>query len=557
MGTYFSRRAGLLAFLLISAIYVLAIVPAPGISLPSALYDDGLFMKWSVSILNGQWLGPWDNLTTSKGPLHSLLTSAAASLGVNPFAYKKLFYLAGSVVFVATGLRNAPVWLRGLTLATLLLDPFQYSSASLRNLREGTYIPLQLIAFGLGSWSLDQLRAQSRIRPRLVAAIIGTATCFGLILVTREARLIAWLEISTWLLLGICLVLRRYRFQLGHHFGIKISACLLSVFLIILWTNIPVIVLGALNSSYYDARISNSIEEGEFPFLYGRLLTINVKGEAFIPRVSVKNSTIDALVEQAAKGSPLLNILKGIPSEWAQSGNKIYPETKGEIAGGWFMWALRDGIATSLEPNASEASFQRIVRYANRELASICRQSKTLRCDPPKVGYLQSFSRWGFSRPIQEIAKEGKRISSLVLIPSMYPLGSVSLDSSEYVPQAIASALKIKRACFPDCLKWHRIFTIARALGALGKLSLILLFLGSAFLVFNRLGPRELLDLVGLWLVFALCLHLATYTLLGLTSFPGDDYVIMASPLFIGLLARFSAISVLLINNDIGHKTHS
>jgi hypothetical protein len=537
------RRISFYTYLVIILIYLIAIVPAPGVSLPGAPHDDGLFMKWSNLFLEGQWLGSWETLTTSKGPLHSVLTAAAARFGVNPFEYKRIFYLVGSLVFIGTALNKAPNWLRTVTLITLLLDPFQFGSPGLRNLREGTYIPLQLIAFGLGGWSLDQLREQVKFKVSLVIGLLGTATCFGLILITREGRMVVWIELAAWLILGGLVIAWRHRYKLRYRLGVKLLAALLSVVGIVVWTQLPVLVVSGLNGSHYRSFISNSTEEGEFPRLYGRLLGISVKGEAALARVPVRQSTLDAIKQESDSGSHLIGILNNIPLHWSSHGCNIYPETCGEIAGGWFLWALRDAIGSVLEPGASEASFQSVVQSASSELDSICKQSSTLLCSSPQVGYKPSMSRWGFRSPINEVAKEGTRIASLVLIPAVYPHGSVNLAIGQMggLHETVARPLGIRDVSLNESFKWHRIFRAASILGAAGKWLMIVLAVISVCLATIRSSLSELWDPVCAWMLLCLGLHLATYTLLGLTSFPGDIYVTMASPLFIGLLARLSA----------------
>ncbi|MEA5414420.1 hypothetical protein [Synechococcus sp. BA-132 BA5] len=532
-----------LAYFVILLFYIIAIVPAPGISLPGSPHDDGLFMKWSNSILDGQWLGSWDILSTSKGPLHSVLTAVAARIGINPFAYKRIFYLVGSLVFVGTALNKAPNWLRVVTLITLLLDPFQFGNMGLRNLREGTYIPLQIIAFGLGTWSLDQLRKQIKFKVSLVMGLLGTATCFGLILITREGRMVAWVELAAWLILGGLVFAWRHRQQLHHRLGIKLLAALLVVLGIVAWTKLPVLAISGLNGFHYRSFISNSTEEGEFPSLYGRLLGISVSGEAALARVPVRQTTLGAIIQESDSGSHLSRILNNIPSHWRIHGCSIYPETCGEIGGGWFMWALRDAIGAVLEPGASEASFQRVVQSANSELDSICKQSSMLLCSSPQVGYKPSMSRWGFRSLINEVAKEGSRIASLVLIPAVYPHGKVTLAIEQVggLHETLARPLGIRKVSLTESFKWHRILRAASILGAAGKWLMIVLAVISVGLATMRSRLSELWDPVCVWMLLCLGLQLATYTLLGLTSFPGDAYVTMASPLFIGLLARLSA----------------
>ncbi|MCP9860017.1 MULTISPECIES: hypothetical protein [unclassified Cyanobium] len=430
-----------------------------------------------------------------------------------------------------------------MTLITLLLDPFQFGNMGLRNLREGTYIPLQIIAFGLGTWSLDQLRKQIKFKVSLVMGLLGTATCFGLILITREGRMVAWVELAAWLILGGLVFAWRHRQQLHHRLGIKLLAALLVVLGIVAWTKLPVLAISGLNGFHYGSFISNSTEEGEFPSLYGRLLGISVNGEAALARVPVRQTTLGAIIQESDSGSHLSRILNNIPSHWRIHGCSIYPDTCGEIGGGWFMWALRDAIGAVLEPGASEASFQRVVQSANSELDSICKQSSMLLCSSPQVGYKPSMSRWGFRSLINEVAKEGSRIASLVLIPAVYPHGKVTLAIEQVggLHETLARPLGIRKVSLTESFKWHRILRAASILGAAGKWLMIVLAVISVGLATMRSRLSELWDPVCVWMLLCLGLQLATYTLLGLTSFPGDAYVTMASPLFIGLLARLSA----------------
>ena len=64
------------------------------------------------------------------------------------------------------------------------------------------------------------------------------------------------------------------------------------------------------------------------------------------------------------------------------------------------------------------------------------------------------------------------------------------------------------------------------------------------FYLFLRQRSTEIwksapLDTGTTWLLLALILHISIYAALGFTSFPGDLYVTMASPLYIGLMGRF------------------
>jgi len=541
------RPPSFIYFFIICLIYLIVFTPAPGISLADAGHDDGLFMQWSISILDWQWLGPWNALTTAKAPLHSLLTAVAASLGVNPFLYRRIFYLFGSLVFVLTALKKAPVWFRILTMVALLLDPFQFSPVSLRNLREGTYVPLQLMAFGFGSLSLDYLQKKYIDWRKFSAAIAATSASFGLILITREARVIAWLELLIWLLLGVLVVALRTRGKGKKNLLVTALHAFLSIFIIIGIARIPVKIIAIFNDLNYQAEISNSIEEGAFPRFYGKLISIGQEDEPFLPRVPVSQSLLTQIINESGGQRTLGNVLKNLDPGWKRPGCEIYPQICSEYGGGWFMWALRESIVKEItaipEVKASEISFQKIVKSLENELDDICRRSTKIICNQARVGYFPSLDRWGFENPIMESANEGVRILSLVAVPSIYPIGGYDLSniSSETRHHELATPLGIPSAKFIESTKWHRIFKIASIIGIIAKCTIVALSVARTYLIVSRSRPIVSLDLVSIWMLISLTIHILVYTLLGLTSFPGDGYVVMASPIFISLFSRFSA----------------
>lgn len=525
--------------LVVISAYILIFISAPGISLLSAVHDDGLFMQWSNSILNEEWLGSWSVLTTSKGPLHSLLTAVAARWGINPFFYKRMFYLLSAFVFAITGLKKAPTWLRTLTLITLLFDPFQFSETGLRNLREGTYIPLQLIFFGLGCWSLGNLQEKKINWVRMILAIFSTSTCLGLILITREARLIAWLEMVIWLLLACSLVAWRIRKRIWKFSALLLLLLSFSVSGVIGIAKLPILIIASLNNSSYQYAISNSFEEGNFPLFYGRLISIGTKEEPFITRVPVRQSLINTIVENSPKGGALKLVLTNLDPGWKVHGCAIYPETCGEYVGGWFVWALRDAIGKTIRFPANENSFQIVANLAYNELNSMCKQSNSIVCEKSKVGYMPSLSHWGFSNPEIKLAKEGMKMAAVVAIP-LYNPDSGNINIHPASQNNLEKPLRIQSINSNEATKWNFKFQIASKAGKLCKWVMIGLCAVSLYIALTRRRIAALFNLSTIWIFSSLTIQLLLYAAVSITSFPGTGYLGIASPLFICLLGLIS-----------------
>lgn len=550
------RLGTLLPYIGIAVIYLIAIVPAPGRPIPGGTFDDGLFFRLSTSLLNNQWLGSWDSLTLAKGPLHSILSALAFKVGLHVYAYKRLFYLIASVLFVMIGMgKAARHWIRLLTLIALLCDPFLFGEGGMRNLREGTYIPLQIIAFAIGLWILDKLNMNQRPNPLVYLASLGMGFGFGLMAITREARILLWLEA------GIFFLLTGYKL-FSSKSSQKLASSAISISLITLLSVLgmasPIVALRSINASYYGAPISTNFEEGYLPKLYAKLAGTKLKDEQPIARVTISEKTLAELRQSSAnhKGT-LASVIDHLDPSWKGYICKSHPETCNEYAGGYMMWALRMSIGSLLPKGSDEADFQRIARSAWEDAVSICKSNSRLTCESSNLGYFPSPARWGFANPLKEFGNELKPIFVRTLIPNPSPQGVPNFYSNNEWPPAKFIKLKMnslgtRKISLEEAFIWTKATIISRHLGAAAKALMIVLsffclvaMIQRCYLFLrrrsNEIGKFPPLDAGTTWLLLALIMHILIYAALGFTSFPGDLYVTMASPLYIGLMGRFIA----------------
>jgi len=549
------RLGHLLPYIGIAVIYLIAIVPAPGRPIPGGTYDDGLFFRLSTSLLKNQWLGSWDSLTLAKGPLHSILSAIAFKAGLQVYAYKRFLYLIASLLFVAIGMDHARLWIRLLVLIALLCDPFLFGEGGMRNLREGTYIPLQIITFALGLWILDRLNNRNRLNPPVYLASLGMGLGFGLMAITREARILLWLEAGIFFLIaGYKLIASKSRHKLASS---AISIALIAL-ISVLGMASPIVALRSVNASHYGAPISTNLEEGYLPKLYAKLSGINLKGEQPIARVTISEKTLAELRQSSVNhGGSLASVIEHLDPSWKGYICKQHPETCNEYGGGYMMWALRMSIGSLLPKGSDEADFQRLARSAWEDAVSICKSNSRLSCESSNLGYFPSPSRWGFANPLKEFGNELKPILAITLIPNPSPQGAPNFYGNNEWPPAEFIKLKMtslgtRKISLEESFVWTKATRISRYLGAAAKaLMVVLTFLCLAgmilkFYLYLRQRSPEIwksapLDAGTTWLLSALILHLLIYAALGFTSFAGDLYVTMASPLYIGFMGRFIA----------------
>jgi hypothetical protein len=378
---------------------------------------------------------------------------------------------------------------------------------------------------------------------------------FGLMAITREARILLWLEAGIFFLLaGYKLVASKSRHKLASS-AISIS---LIALLSVLGMASPIVALRSINASHYGAPISTNLEEGYLPKLYAKLAGTKRKGEQAIARVTISEKTLAELRQSSAnhKGT-LASVIDHLDPSWKGYICKTHPETCNEYGGGYMMWALRMSIGSLLPKGSDEADFQRLARSAWEDAVSICKSNSRLSCESSNLGYFPSPSRWGFANPIKEFGNELKPILARTLIPSPSPQGVPNFYGNNEWPPADFIKLKMnslgtRKISLEESFVWTKATIISRYLGAAAKaLMIVLSFFCLAgmiqrFYLFLRQRSTEIrksapLDTGTTWLLLALILHILVYAALGFTSFPGDLYVTMASPLYIGFMARFIA----------------
>jgi hypothetical protein len=524
---------------IISFLYLLIVVPAPGLSKPGAWFDDGLFFRWSASISQGDWLGPWDHLTTSKGPLHSLLVAKAAKFSLNPFAYRRVFYLIASLIFISTALSDRKPWLRILTLITLLTDPLQYTQWSLRNLRESTYLPIQLIAFGVGSSALARSKDIKTNDLYLYVATTIMALLFGLLAITREPRSLVWLELSIWA--GLFLYSVRPIFHAKTRILFRTFFIISLVFLLAV---APMKYLANINHDLYGEYISNSMEEGEFPRFFSKLSELREIGDVnYIPRVAVKKRALSLALMELPQQSYLRKILDNIDWKTYTFTCNIDPGNCNEMQSDWFSWAIRES-AGKLSPVKNETTFQYILRSANNDMHILCNESKTLECVKNSSGFITYPSRWGYTNPFSFLLRETSSVARVAFLPTAFPYGRPDLRTSTdigVVDKRYMHSIGVKVLQLKQNIKWQRLFVGIIYIGIISRIimSIILVYYIFLHIKNQRFSHAKIIfDPVAAWIGLTIIAQCLLYVIVSVVSFPALHYMQLTTPMVIGFIAR-------------------
>lgn len=327
-------------------------------------HDDLLFVTLGQYILQGQWLGPYNQLTLIKGPFYPLFIAGSYLLDIPLLAAQQLLYAFASFVCVWA---LFPIvrqrWILLGIFLLLLMNPFSYNYPAVgRVFRLGIYQSLGLLVFSsvLGMYIRARVSWQRAIGWAVMAGLALSAFWH-----TREESI--WIVPSLLLLFGAA-VYENWRLgRAGQLVGIGVY--LLPV---LIWAG-ATFTLETLNKIHYGVPATIELETPAFKAAYGGLLRIkSKKWRQYIP-------VVKDVREQAYKVSPAFKEIK--PYLEGEVGQRwIALSHTNDLPAGFFIWTFRDAVAyAGYYKNGPEtlAYYRRI----GQEIDAACDAGK-LECRP-------------------------------------------------------------------------------------------------------------------------------------------------------------------------------
>ena len=348
-----------------------------------ANHDDRLFLNLAAALLRGEWLGSYDRLTLAKGPFYPAWVVAMFSLGVPLLLSEQLLYTAACALCAVSALRPAvrSGGARAALFLLLLFNPASWAdSPATRVVREGIYPALSLLVFGAVLGLL--LRWRRRNPPWAWACLAGFAG--GAYWMTREEG--AWLFPALLVLVGMAL-LRSWRM------GWRRPALLLTVSLGIALASQAAVSL--VNWQRYGVFAVVEFRERPFLSAYGALARI--EHARWRPWVHVPREVRERAYAVSPAFSRLRPSLEGRVGTWWLGPGCTSWRICDELAGGTFMWALRDA-AQEAGVHADGRTAARYYRQVAAEIDAACEDGRLV-CSGRRASMMPPWRR-EFAAPL-------------------------------------------------------------------------------------------------------------------------------------------------------------
>lgn len=302
---------------------------------PGARHDDGLMVDMAYHLLNGEWLGEYDQLRLVKGITFPAFLALNHIIGLPYHITNVLLYGLVCVGFIKTlkGLIQNRVLLAAIFTILYFIPANIVGKESTRVYRDALLPTLVLLVFTCF------LKMYFTRRKR---GFLSWAICAGMALgIFWNLR-----EDSIWLLpfavavilITIIKIALENKKELSKWFHINLVYALIPLLIL----NVINTGIKAINNQFYGTFTRNELSEGAFPQLIKALFSIAPEEDIF--RVSVPRSTIEKVYEV----SPMFRTLQdALDRNYGRGWDTTDGETDGQIKDGWFFWCLRDCIAVS------------------------------------------------------------------------------------------------------------------------------------------------------------------------------------------------------------------
>ncbi len=294
-------------------------------------HDDLLFIKQALSLLQGQWLGTFNQLTLIKGPFYALFMVLAYYLDIPLLVAQQLVYALASFLMIwALRPLIQQKWLLFLFFAFLLFNPFSYNYPGVgRVFRCGLYASLGLLVFScfLGLF----IRYKQPWTKNLIWSL-GAGIFLSAFWNTREESIWIMPSLIT-LFLGAFIAMRHLpRAKYCVFIGLTILP-----FLILFSTNYT---LKKINETHYGVFATIELNTPEFKSAYGGLLGINSdKWRQFYPVVKEVRASVYAVSPAFRELQPFIE--EGTGKKWRDF------ISSDDIPAAFFIWAFRDAVASA------------------------------------------------------------------------------------------------------------------------------------------------------------------------------------------------------------------
>lgn len=347
-------------------------------------HDDQLGVELSSNILNGQWLGPWNNRTLAKPPGYSLYLTFAHFIPV-PFAVlNQILYILVVILLIK---KIQKIFISNfkyqkivifIVFNYLIFQPILFFPEANRIYRSSVPIQTLTLLYSVLLWRLfDQINNTSELtnfttfkKLSAYVNIVGLAMTYSLMVLFRFESF--WILICSLPLIILKMLLKIYELRNNKIARREFLRFIMPLPIVaILFYSIPVFAIQESNRSTYGVPLTENYYQGDFAEAINLWASVDVGRDprAYVVVSAAQRNAVYGISKNASLMQPFLESKE---NGWNKPACDLLKMC--DNSGAWFPWQLRDAaVQTGLV--YSERSFQSFFQAIAGDIEKACKKS--------------------------------------------------------------------------------------------------------------------------------------------------------------------------------------
>lgn len=365
----------------------------PTLAAINSPHDDLLGIQIAKSLIDGNWLGNWDNRTLAKPPGYSFYLSIAHFIPLQLVVVNQIMFC--SLAFILIRMIRKHLFQPNKTVecilvlvyAYLIFDPRLFSLEMSRVYRTSLH-SIGVFAFCIIFLSIVMSIKKTEIKIKSIKLLsikskfILLFSSYSILILLRSESY--WILISAipFLLVTLILLYPEERNQKKNKLGLTIYISKIAILSIVVYV-IPISLIGQINNGKYGTTLIENYYSGYFAKAVKDWQKVE-SGKDARPYIIVSTEQLEAVYKISPTASLLRKALSVEPGTgWLEIPCNS-PIKLCDNAGGWFTWQLRDA-AMSTGLITSEVDFQEFFKRISNDIEKAC-DTGTLECGRTGLG---------------------------------------------------------------------------------------------------------------------------------------------------------------------------
>ena len=393
-------------------------------------HDDLLGVRVASNILQGKWLGNWDNLILAKPSGYSFYLVVAHFFPMQLVVFNQIIFCILAFIFtiyakkaLLNNSRYKEIICYILYLA-LIFNPFLFSTEMSRVYRTSAHAMFVflyvIILFSILS-EISEYRnspqALTIFRKKMIQKIVAIGLTYTVLIFLRSESF--WILLAS--LLPLFVLYQRKLLEIRHRKGMPfLKTGFFLVFISLSTYFVPVSLIGQINNTIYGSSLVENYYSGNFAKAIKDWQRVE-NGKDSRSYVIVSKGQREAVYKISKNAALMSPSLELEPGEGWQTHACNSPVRLCENSGGWFTWQVRDAAVSNGQVK-NETEFQNFFKQISQDINIAC-DNQILICGPSSLGV---GAKSPSDLPIAQLI-EFSYLNLLSSIPTnLQPLGTVS-----------------------------------------------------------------------------------------------------------------------------------